>query len=69
MKILLALLACAGLCSCELSPGSTADSLDADRYVGPQTRGMDSSPLGDPRTYMDHDDPNLQKLIATRMFR
>ncbi len=58
MKIMLTLLACLTLCSCELSP---AEHEDADYIpLHPQYR----SGLANPRTYMDKDDVNVQKLIS-----
>jgi hypothetical protein len=63
VKILLAVLGCLSLCSCELSPGAR-DSASADDYIPlhPQMR----SGLADPRSYMDKDDPNIQRLISSR---
>ena len=62
MKILFAVLGCLSLCSCELSPGSR-DMASDDDYIPlhPQMR----SGLADPRSYMDKDDPNIQRLIAS----
>ena len=62
MKILFAVLGCLSLCSCELSPGSR-DMASDDDYIPlhPQMR----SGLADPRSYMDKDDPNIQRLISS----
>lgn len=59
VKILLAVLGCLSLCSCELSPASRESADDIPLH--PQFR----SGLADPRNYMDKDDPNLQKLISS----
>jgi hypothetical protein len=67
MKILFALLASAGLCSCALVPDAD-DSYDADQYVSPSARTATYPGLTNPRTYMDKDDPNIQRLISSRMF-
>ena len=63
MKILLAVLGCLSLCSCELSPGAH-DSTSDDDYI-PLHSQMRSG-LADPRSYMDKDDPNIQRLISSR---
>lgn len=62
MKVLLAILGCVSLCSCALSPGARDSAFDDDQYVPlhPHYTG-----LGDPRSYMDKDDPNIQKLISS----
>jgi hypothetical protein len=51
------------LCSCELSPGSR----DSDDYI-PLHSQMRSG-LADPRSYMDKDDPNIQKMISSDYMR
>jgi hypothetical protein len=61
VKILFAVLGCLSLCSCELSPGSR-DMASDDDYV-PLHSQMRSG-LADPRSYMDKDDPNIQRLIS-----
>ena len=59
MKILLAILGCVSLCSCELSPAAR----DSDYIpLHPQFQ----SGLADPRNYMDKDDLNIQKLASPR---
>lgn len=63
MKILLAVLGCLSLCSCELSPGARASASDDD-YI-PLHSQMRSG-LADPRSYMDKDEPNIQRLISSR---
>jgi hypothetical protein len=62
VKILFAVLGCLSLCSCELAPGSR-DMASDDNYIPlhPQMR----SGLADPRSYMDKDDPNIQRLISS----
>jgi hypothetical protein len=62
VKILFAVLGCLSLCSCELSPGSR-DMASDDDYI-PLHSQMRSG-LADPRSYMDEDDPNLQRLISS----
>jgi hypothetical protein len=64
VKILLAILGCVSLCSCELSPGSRDSAYDDDQYVAPSAQLR--SGLADPRNYMDKDDPNIQQLISSR---
>lgn len=62
MKILLAVLGCLSLCSCELSPASRDSASDNDYIpLHPQY----GSGLANPRNYMDKDDPNIQKLISS----
>jgi hypothetical protein len=63
VRILLAILGCVSLCSCELSPGSHESAFDDDQYIPlhPQLR----SGLADPRNYIDKDDPNIQSLISS----
>jgi hypothetical protein len=63
VKILLAVLGCLSLCSCALSPGG-GDTASDDDYIPlhPQMR----SGLADPRSYMDKDDPNIQRLVSSR---
>jgi hypothetical protein len=62
VKILLAILGCVSLCSCELSPASRDSALDEDYIpLHPQY----SSGLANPRNYMDKDDPNIQRLISS----
>ena len=61
MKILFAVLGCLSLCSCELSPGSR-DMASDDDYI-PLHSQMRSG-LTDPRSYMDKDDPDIQRLIS-----
>ena len=63
MRILLALLGCVSLCSCELSPAPRDSAFDEDQYVTPHTQFR--SGLADPRNYMDKADPNIQKLISS----
>ena len=62
MKILFAVLGCLSLCSCELSPGSR-DTASDDDYI-PLHSQMRSG-LADPRSYMDKDDPNIQRLVSS----
>ena len=62
MKILLAILGCVSLCSCELSPGSRDSAFDED-YI--PLHAQYSSGLANPRNYMDKDDPNIQRLISS----
>ena len=62
MKVLLAILGCLSLCSCELAPGARDDAI-ADDYI--PTHVQYQSGLADPRTYMDKDDVNIQKLISS----
>jgi hypothetical protein len=58
-RILFAILGCASLCSCELSP----EARDNDYIpLHPQFH----SGLADPRNYMDKDDVNIQKLASSR---
>jgi hypothetical protein len=64
VKILLAILGCLSLCSCELSPASRDSAFDDDQYSAPQSQMR--SGLADPRRYMDKDDPNIQRLISSR---
>ena len=59
MKILLAVVGCLSLCSCELSPGARDSAFDDDQYIAPHAQLR--SGLADPRNYMDKDDPNLLK--------
>ena len=63
VKILLAILGCLSLCSCELSPASRDSAFDDDQYIPlhPQYQ----SRLANPRNYMDKDDPNIQRLISS----
>ena len=61
MKILLAVLGCLSLCSCELSPASR-DSVSDNDYI--PLHPQYSSGLANPRNYMDKDDLNIQRLIA-----
>jgi hypothetical protein len=62
VKILFAVLGCLSLCSCELSPGARYGASDDDYIpLHPQMR----SGLADPRSYMDKDDPNIQRLISS----
>jgi hypothetical protein len=68
MKLLFALLTSAGLCSCALVP-EAEDSYDADQYAAPSARMATYPGLTNPRTYMDKDDPDLQRLISSRMFQ
>jgi hypothetical protein len=63
VKTLLAVLGCLSLCSCELSPGARDTAADDD-YI-PLHSQMRSG-LADPRSYMDKDDPNIQRLISSR---
>jgi hypothetical protein len=51
MKILLAILGCVSLCSCELAPSDRDSASDSDRYLAPGAQIR--SGLADPRTYMD----------------
>ena len=62
MKILLAILGCVSLCSCELSPASRDSAFDED-YI--PLHAQYSSGLANPRNYMDKDDPNIQRLISS----
>jgi hypothetical protein len=63
MKVLFAILGCVSLCSCELSPGAHESAFDDDYIpLHPQMR----SGLADPRSYMDKDDPNIQRMITSR---
>ena len=62
MKVLLAILGCVSLCSCELAPGARDDAL-ADDYI--PTYVQYQSGLANPRNYMDKDDVNIQKLISS----
>jgi hypothetical protein len=62
VKILFAVLGCLSLCSCELSPGSR-DMASDDDYIPLHTQY--GSGLANPRNYMDKDDPNIQRLIAS----
>jgi len=64
--MLLIVVGCVGLCSCELTPSYSDSSFDEDHYVAPAA--APKSRLTDPRTYMDKDDPNIQRLISQRMF-
>ena len=66
MKILLIVVGCVGLCSCELTPPSSDRSFDEDHYVSPAASSK--SRLTDPRMYMDKDDPNIQRLISPQRF-
>ena len=62
MKVLLAVLGCLSLCSCELAPGARDSALNDDYIpLHPQYQ----SGLADPRNYMDKDDVNIQKLISS----
>jgi hypothetical protein len=63
VKILLAILGCVSLCSCELSPSSHDSAFDDDQYIAPHAQLR--SGLADPRNYMDKDDPNIQRLISS----
>ena len=67
MKILLAILGCVSLCSCELSPASHDSAFDDDQYIAPHAQLR--SGLADPRNYMDKDDPNIQSLISSRFIQ
>jgi hypothetical protein len=62
VRILLAILGCVSLCSCELSPGSRDNAFDAD-YI--PLHAQYGSGLANPRNYMDKDDPNIQRLISS----
>jgi hypothetical protein len=62
VKVLLAILGCVSLCSCELAPGAR-DSASDDDYI--PTHVQFQSGLANPRNYMDKDDPNIQKLISS----
>jgi hypothetical protein len=66
VKILLIVLGCVGLCSCELTPTSSDSSFDEDHYVSPAASAK--SRLTDPRMYMDRDDPNIQRLTSPGMY-
>lgn len=66
MKILLIVVGCVGLCSCELTPASSDRSFDEDHYVSPVA--SPKSRLTDPRMYIDKDDPNIQRLISPQTF-
>jgi hypothetical protein len=68
VKILLTVLASIGLSSCELSPVAPDNAFDEDHYVSPAEARAGNSQLANPRTYMDKDDPNIQRLIAAPMF-
>jgi hypothetical protein len=59
VKVLLAVLGCLSLCSCELSPAARDD----EGYIPlhPQYQ----SGLANPRNYMDKDDVNIQRLISS----
>ena len=63
MKILLAVLGCLSLCSCELSPASRDSAFDDEQYIPlhPQYQ----SGLANPRNYMGKDDVNIQRLISS----
>jgi hypothetical protein len=63
VKILLAILGCVSLCSCELSPASRDSAFDDDQYVAPHAQLRLG--LADPRNYMDKGDPNIQRLISS----
>jgi len=65
VKILLILLGCVGLCSCELTPTSS-DAFDEDHYVAPAAPAK--SRLTDPRMYMDQGEPNIQRLTSPGMY-
>ncbi len=62
MKILLAVLGCLSLCSCELSPGAR-DTASDDDYI--PLHPQYSSGLANPRNYMDKDGPNIQRLVSS----
>jgi hypothetical protein len=66
VKILLAILGCVSLCSCELSPAAHDSAFDDDNIpLHPQY----SSGLANPRNYMDKDDPNIQRLISSHFIQ
>jgi hypothetical protein len=67
VKILLAVLGCVSLCSCELAPGSRDSAFDDDQYIAPHAQLR--SGLADPRNYMDKDDPNIQRLISSHFIQ
>jgi hypothetical protein len=62
VTVLLAILGCVSLCSCELAPGARDDAI-ADDYI--PTHVQYQSGLANPRNYMDKDDVNIQKLISS----
>jgi hypothetical protein len=66
MKALLLIVATCALCGCETAP-APYDSFDDADYVAPRARA--SSALLDPRTYMDKDDANIQKMMSSRLFQ
>jgi hypothetical protein len=67
MKLVFALLCCAGLCSCEMVPVDEAP-LDETEVAPTQSPPVRNS-LTDPRTYMDQPDTNLQALLSSRRLR
>jgi hypothetical protein len=67
VKILLTILASVGLCSCELAPGTSDESLNQSKYV--PAAAIANPGLANPRTYMDGGDPNIQKLMSSRQFQ
>ena len=67
MKLVFAVLCCAGLCSCEMVPVDEAP-LDETEVAPTQSPPVRSS-LTDPRAYMDQPDTNLQALLSSRRFR
>jgi hypothetical protein len=64
VKIILTVLCCIGVCSCEMAP---VDEMPSDEHTAIAPSGHAN--LVDPRTYMDKPDPNLQSLLSSREFR